>query len=79
MSWGMSRDLRRYARNTQLRLILGGLAIVFLAGGALVWWIYGPQAAAMALLCTVAGLAPILLIFIALLALEWISRSARRE
>jgi hypothetical protein len=74
----MGRDLRRYARSTQLRLILGGLALVIFVGGGLVWWLYGPRAAAMALLCTLAGLAPVLMIFVALMALEWISRSGGR-
>ncbi len=75
----MSRDLRRYARNTQLRLILGGLALVVVVGGALVWWLYGPRAASTALLCTCAGLAPVVLIFLSLEIVEWISRRARRE
>jgi hypothetical protein len=75
----MARDLRRYARGTHRRLILGGLALVFVVGGALVWWIYGPQAAMTALLCTGAGLAPMVLIFLALQLVEWITRIARRE
>jgi NhaP-type Na+/H+ or K+/H+ antiporter len=75
----MGRDLRRYARSTHLRLILGGLVIVLLVGGGLIWWLYGPRAAGMALLCVGAALAPALLILVALLALEWISRSAGGE
>jgi hypothetical protein len=55
------------------------LALVFVVGGALVWWVYGPQAAATALLCTGAGLAPVVLIFLALQIVEWITRIARRE
>ena len=75
----MGRDLRSYARSTQVRLVLGGLGLLIFVGGALIWWLYGPRAAGMALVCAVAALGPILLIFIALLALEWISRFAGRE
>jgi hypothetical protein len=55
------------------------LALVFVVGGALVWGVYGPQAAATALLCIGAGLAPVVLIFLALQIVEWITRIARRE
>jgi hypothetical protein len=72
----MARDLRRYARNTQARLIVGALALIFTVGAGLIWLIYGPRAAALALLCILAGVAPCLLIFLGLLALEWISRRA---
>jgi hypothetical protein len=75
----MSRDLRRYARSTTRKLILGGLALVFVVGGALVWWVYGPQAASTALLCAGAGLAPVVLIFAALQMVEWISRRTHRD
>jgi hypothetical protein len=74
----MARDLRRYARSTQARLIVGALALILTLGTGLVWLIYGPRAAALALLCVLAGVAPCLLIFLGLLALEWISRRANR-
>ncbi len=74
----MGRDLRLYARSTQLRLVLGGLGIVIVVGGGLVWWLYGPQAAAMALLCVGVALAPAVLILVALLALQWVSRTGHK-
>lgn len=58
----MSRDLRKYARSTTTRLILGALILLFLVGDGLIALIYGRQAAAFALLCTVIGLLPLLLI-----------------
>jgi len=75
----MGRDLRRYARSTQARLILGALVLLFTVGAGLIWWLYGPQAAALALVCILSGVAPSLLIIVALLALEWISNRARRD
>ena len=68
----MSRDLRRYARQTNLRLILGGLAILYLVGGSLIYLIYGAEAALLGVLCLTAGLAPIGLIILLLGLMEWI-------
>jgi hypothetical protein len=68
----MSRDLRRYARQTNFRLILGGLAILYLVGGSLIYVIYGAQAALLGVLCLTAGLAPIGLIILLLGVMEWI-------
>ncbi len=56
------RDLRAYARGTQLRFILGGLALAIVVGNGLIWLIYGPGAARMGLLCSLAALFPLGLI-----------------
>ncbi len=37
----MKRDLREYARQTDRRLIIGALLILFLVGGGLIWYFYG--------------------------------------
>jgi len=68
----MSRDLRRYARQTNSRLILGGLAILYLVGGSLIYVIYGAEAAVLGVLCLTAGLAPIGLVIFFLWLMEWI-------
>jgi len=68
----MSRDLRRYARQTNFRLILGGLVILYLVGGSLIYVIYGPQAALLGVLCLTAGLAPIGLVIFFLWLMEWV-------
>lgn len=73
------RDLRAYARGTQLRLIFGGLVIVVVIGNGLIWLIYGDGAVQMAMLCTAIGLAPGLLIIGWLLLMEWIVKRARDE
>jgi hypothetical protein len=58
----MSRDLRKYARSTTTRLIVGALVLLFIVGDGLIALIYGRQAAVFALLCTGAGLLPLVLI-----------------
>lgn len=58
----MPRDLRSYARSTTTRLILGALLLLFIVGDGLITLIYGRQAGMFAVLCTVAGLLPLVLI-----------------
>jgi magnesium-transporting ATPase (P-type) len=53
------RDLRKYASQTTVRLIIGGLALLFLVGLGLIWFFYGFQAALLGLLCMLGGLVPI--------------------
>lgn len=71
------RDLRRYARSTQWRLALGGLALLGLVGGGLIWAIWGPAAATLGLLCAALGLLPIVLIALGLWAFERFARAGR--
>lgn len=73
-----NRDLRRYARATQFRLILGGLLILLVVGNGLIRWIYGASALRMSLLCSLAGLAPIILIVLWLWVMERIVERNRR-
>jgi hypothetical protein len=73
------RDLRAYARSTQLRLILGVLIILVVGGNGLIWLIYGSGAAQFSLLCMGVGLAPVLLILIALGLFSWIVRRAEDD
>ncbi|NLG73669.1 MAG: hypothetical protein GX495_16695 [Chloroflexi bacterium] len=70
----MAGDLRRYARQTQVRLITGGLFLLFIVGDGLILLLYGPQAAALGLICLLVGLAPLALIWLALVGIEWIVR-----
>ena len=71
--------LRRYARGTQLRLIVGGLFILLVVGNGLIRWIYGASALWMSLLCSLAGLAPIGLIILFLWVMERIVERDRRD
>ena len=54
----MTRDLRRYSRQTNFRLLLGFLLLVFLLGDGLIYLFMGRNAAIMGLVCLTLGLAP---------------------
>jgi hypothetical protein len=75
----MTRDLRRYARQTTTYLLVGGILILFVVGDGLIYLMYGRQAALMGLLCLGAGLAPLLLIWLVLALMGWIVQRANRE
>ena len=70
------RDMQKYARNTQIRLIIGMLVILIVVGNSLIWIFFGSDAAHMALLCMGIGLAPVLLIAVSLGLIAWIQRRA---
>ncbi len=72
----MSRDLRKYARQTTARLIGGALLLVFLVGDGLIYLIYGKAAALTGLLCLLAGMIPVILIVLILILLDWIKKRA---
>jgi multisubunit Na+/H+ antiporter MnhB subunit len=71
------KDLREYARQTNVRLALGAFLLLFVVGVALVWIIYGENAAGMAFTCLLAALFPIILILFVFVAFEWILKRAR--
>jgi hypothetical protein len=73
------RDLRKYARQTYVRLIAGALLVIFVVGDGLIYLFYGQGAALTGLLCLVGGLVPILLIILFLFLLEWVVKRANRE
>jgi hypothetical protein len=62
----MSQDLRRYARQTTFRLVIGFLLILFVVGEGLIYIFYGPGAALMGLACLIAGLLPLIFIWLGL-------------
>jgi hypothetical protein len=73
----MKRDLRAYARQTNLRLAVGACVLLFVVGLGLIYLIYGPAAAVTGLLCLVGFLVPIGLILFALYGIDWIVQRAR--
>jgi uncharacterized SAM-binding protein YcdF (DUF218 family) len=73
------RDLRKYAQQTDRRLIVGGLLILFVVGDGLIYLIYGRQAAMAGLICLLIGLIPLVLIWISLALISWLVRRANRE
>lgn len=66
----MTRDMRKYAKQTNFRLIVGTILIFFVVGLGLIGIIYGLNAALMGLLCLFGGLVPIGLIALLLFGLE---------
>ncbi|HZM22148.1 MAG TPA: hypothetical protein VFC02_10410 [Anaerolineales bacterium] len=75
----MTRDLRKYARQTNVRLGVGAVLILLMVGVGLIYYIYGPGAAVTGLLCLLAGLSPIVLIILSLAILDWIHQRANRS
>ncbi len=75
----MTRDLRKYARQTNVRLIAGALLLLFVVGDGLIYFIYGGAAALMGLLCLFAGLVPVILTIFVILLLDWIQKRADRD
>jgi len=75
----MSRDLRKYARQTNVRLIVGGLILVFVVGIGLIYLFFGQGAALTGLLCLIVGLIPLVLIWLMFFILEIITKRAKSE
>lgn len=75
----MTRDLRKYMKDTNVRLIVGALALLFIVGDGLIWLIYGPGAALLGLLCMLGAFVPIGLILLLLNLSDWIVKRANRD
>jgi hypothetical protein len=75
----MSRDLRKYASQTTVRLIVGALLVLFIIGIGLIYLIYGSGSALMGILCLLAGMIPVGLIVVVLLILDWIRKRGDRD
>jgi hypothetical protein len=75
----MSRDLRKYARQTNIRLLAGFLLLLFVVGDGLIYAFYGKESAILGVLCLVAGTTPLVLIVLVLWGLEKFSERWREE
>jgi hypothetical protein len=75
----MSRDLRKYARQTNVRLIVGGILLLVVVGLGLIYFFYGPGAALSGLLCLVVGLIPLVLIWLGFFILELITKRVQNQ
>lgn len=75
----MKRDLREYAKGTNVRLAAGAVFLLFGLGLGLIWLIYGGRAASLGFLCLLAGLAPVLIIIVVFYAIDWILKRARSD
>jgi hypothetical protein len=75
----LARDLRRYAQQTNIRLFVGGILLLFLVGDGLIYLFFGMNAAVMGMLCLTLGLAPLLLIWLILAVIEWVTNKVDEE
>jgi TM2 domain-containing membrane protein YozV len=73
----MKRDLRDFAKQTNIRLAIGAFVLLFGVGLGLIYFLYGPGAAGVGLLCLFGSLVPIALILFALYGIDWIVKRAR--
>lgn len=73
----MGRDLREYAKNTQVRLVAGFLALLFLVGDGLIWLLYGKAAGLVGLGCILSALLPVGLVGLFLWLSEKIMQARR--
>ncbi len=75
----MARDLRQYARQTNVRLAIGALLLLFLVGDGLIYVFYGSNAAFLGFICLLLGLAPLILVWGALEIMNWFVKRANRD
>ncbi|MGW8249330.1 MAG: hypothetical protein ACWGO1_01720 [Anaerolineales bacterium] len=75
----MTRDLRRYARQTNVRLLFGFIILLFIIGIGLIYAFYGREAAVLGTLCLLFGLAPLVIIWFSLWIIDWLVKRANRE
>jgi hypothetical protein len=73
----LKRDLREFAKQTNIRLGIGAVILLFGVGIGLIYYIYGPGAAGVGLLCLLGSLVPIALIVLFLYGLDWILKIVR--
>lgn len=75
----MSRDLRAYARNTNVRLAVGAFFLLFVIGVGLIYLVYGREAAVLGFFCLLAAMLPIVLTLLFLFITDWIVKRAGRD
>jgi len=71
----MSRDIRQYMKQTETRLILGFLVLVFLIGDGLIFYFYGTGAGIAGLICLAGMMVPVFLIVLFLWIAEKVVKS----
>jgi len=71
----MSRDIRQYMKQTETRLILGFLLLVFLIGDGLIFYFYGTGAGIAGLICLAGMMVPVFLIVLFLWIAERVVKS----
>lgn len=75
----MSRDIRQYAQQTNIRLGIGFISLLIVVGIGLIYIFYGQYAALMGMACLAIGLLPLLLISLSLWLISEIVRKNQEE
>ncbi len=75
----MSRDLRKYQRQTTLRLVIAALVLLFLVGGGLIYLIYGGGTALTAVLCMGLLMLPVALVLLIFRGMDWLVRRSKDD
>lgn len=75
----MTRDLRKFARQTNTRLVLGFLLLALVLGPGLIYFLWGREAALMGVVCVAAALVPALLVWLLLTLMAWVAKKLREE
>jgi len=73
------RDLNKYKRDTNTRLVIGAVVLIFLIGDGLIFLIYGTGPGLMGLTCLFIGLIPVLLISLVIYIIDWSVKRADRD
>jgi hypothetical protein len=62
-----------------VQLLVGFVLLLFLIGDGLIYLFYGKEAAIIGMVCTLIGLAPLLVIWLVMLGLGIIVKKARKD
>jgi hypothetical protein len=73
------RDLSKFKRETNIRLVIGAVILIFLIGDGLIFLIYGTGPGLMGLICLLIGMVPVLLIALVIYFFDWSVKRANRE
>jgi hypothetical protein len=73
------RDLRKYARQTDIQLLSGFFILLIVVGLGLVFFLWGAGAAVSGLICVGVTLLPVLVVLGVIWLLDYLARKARGE
>ena len=73
------RDLRKYARQTDVQLLIGFFVLLIVVGLGLIFFIWGAGAAISGLICVGVALVPVLVVLGVIWVLDNLARRARGE
>ncbi len=75
----MARDMRKFAAQTNRRLLIGFFVLLFLVGDGLIYYFMGPNSALLGLVCILGALVPAVLVALLLGLMGWIARKAQGD